>query len=452
MAVTGSQWRRVREAPAGDRVLAWAVLALMAISLFTAMNAVKLGVAGLPFRTFTVPLGVALVLLVRPGLIVDAVTELKRPLFLVLLFLLLGLGVSFVARNPPAAVFQLVIEAHVQAALTLVLVGVAWRLTSPRLVMLIFLGSFTLSALTSIFQFLGLDFAWGMRAFIGRLSNDPPITQSFYLDRWRALGLAFNPVILGTQACVAFAGFFAYRLWVTEGAILRRIDTQLMLMLAFCALVAITAGNRSPLLGFALFFLVYSAIAAPRVFAVALPLMLLVGTMAAGILAYLEDAGLRVADTNDSSAEGRPTLFRYGWQLFLDRPLGYGVVASSMNYAAGYSDLVRYMENPLVIRHYTLHNYFLLMLTQYGIGFVLLALLAIPRERRTWWGLLAFVPYIAHIAFHNAGPFLGDFLIWYVLPLFYPALRRFGTAPAPARDGGAGRKSWRRSDRQTRAA
>lgn len=431
---------------APGRGLALFVIAVLALTLFVSLNAIKLAVAGLPLRAILLPIAILATAVANPRLLADVLIEQRRILLVILLYMILAVIVSLLAHNPPDMILQQVVEIHLQALLAVIATGVSVHLSGPRPVMIALGIAFGFSGTVAFLQFLNIDIGWQARAYIGRITNDPKITQDFYTTRWRALGMAFNPVILGSQATIAFAGFFVYRIWVTGGAAIRRIDWSIFLVMLFCAAACIASGNRSPLLGFMIFTIFYIAFAAPKAAIIAAPLLIVAAAAAGGIMENLAALGLRVAQTGDSSSEGRATLALFGLTLFMDRPIGYGLAFSSIDFAGRYQQLVVHMPNPEVIRNFTLHNYFLLMLTKYGVGAILLLPLVLPRRKFVWWTVVGLTPYFGHVAFHNAGPLQGDVLIWFVLPLFFPAIAILAMQAPDTRRLAAG--SWRRQYRE----
>lgn len=393
-------------------------LLLFAMGLLLSICAVRLAVAGLPLRVLFMTACLGLVTLIAPQQLVHGAYTVRKAILVITLFALLGAVVSSVNGTSPVIIVQQIIEIHVQGIIGLILAAALVSLVGPRPVVIAFVASWGLSALFALGQALGLNFAWMARAIIGALMHDPPVTQIAYHTRYRALGLSFSPVHLATQACLAFAAIFAYRLYVTAGEAMRRIDWPIVAALAAVAVVCVASGNRSPLLGCVVFGAFYAWKVAPRVFTLAIPLVLLMAIAAVPIMSALENANVRVASTDDGSAEGRATQRYYGMRLFADRPLGYGLAFESTEHWAPYANEVIYMSNPMTIRNFALHNYFLMMLNKYGVMMLALLLLFVPRTRSEAYCWAGFVPYGVHIFFHNDGPLQGDFFIWYLLPLF----------------------------------
>jgi O-antigen ligase len=176
--------------------------------------------------------------------------------------------------------------------------------------------------------------------------------------------------------------------------------------------------------------------------------VLLLGIAAIPLMSALENSSVRVASTEDGSAEGRATQRYYGMRLLSDRPLGYGLAFESTEHWAPYADEVIYMSNPMTIRNFALHNYFLMMLNKYGVMMLALLLLLVPRSRSEALCWAGFVPYGVHIFYHNDGPLQGDFFIWYLLPLF--AIANSAMSARPPIEGAV--RPWSRTYRARQRA
>jgi hypothetical protein len=264
-------------------------------------------------------------------------------------------------------------------------------------------------------QALHIDLAWRLRAEIGRLMHDPPVTRFTYVTRYRVLGLCYSPVHFATQSCLALAALFYLRLDRTAGVTLR-LDWVVMAAAIVLAGLCVLTGNRSPLLGVFIFTAAYVAVTAPRLALALLPLMLIATLTAIPLLRTLSEAGLRVADVDNGSAAGRATLRAFGLFLIGQRPIGYGLTFDSLDYWTYFTHQASSLENPLVIRRWAVHNYYINILAKYGVLVIAALAVILPRTRSNAFLWLAFVPYCVHIFYHNDGPLQGDFLIFYILP------------------------------------
>ncbi len=419
--------------------------AFMIVTLLLSINAVKLGIGPLPLRGLTLIGALGAVTIVDPGALLKSVREAWRLLLIILCAAILGVIASMLNRADPAAVVQQVVEIHVQAILSVIGAYAIVTRFGPKVVLYGFLGAFGTSAIFALGQAAGLDAAWQARAMIGRLQGDPALTQDFYIRRYRALGLSYSPVLFGTQACVAIAAAYCLRLTArrnTGGG----VDWILICAIALCSLLSIATGNRSPLLGVVIFLFVYGIARSPKAVAAGLPILLILGLGAQPMLSALDQAGVRVASTDDGSAEGRSTLQRYGLFLVGQRPYGYGLTFDSTEHWQQFYSKGRYLVNPNSIRKWPLHNYYLLIIAKYGLLSLALVALAVPRRRTDLQFWLAFTPYMVHIFYHNDGPLQADFLIFYVLAVVtWLARRAQPQADAAATRAPAASKPWRRA-------
>lgn len=398
--------------------LYWVVLLLFALSAVCAIMLVRYSVSGVPLRTFFMMAALGLLVLGAPYALVEAVRDLRRILQVVAAFTVLGIIVSIFAGDGPGLIVQQVIEIHVQAVISLLVVRSLVKEMGVKPVLVIFLTAWGVSGIFAFLQGLGLDFAWKAREQLGELMR----AHIAYLGRERALGLSFTPIHLATQTCLALAAFYALRLYQSDGAILRRVDPKLLGMLLICGIVCISSGNRSPLLGIGIFGFCYLWTASRRLLMLAVPIVLIIAATGLAVMPMLEKSGVRVARSDDSSAEGRSTLRYLGVRLLQANPLGYGLGFKSTDYANEYDDEVIHMENPYAIRRHALHNYYLMTLNKYGILVLLILFVAAPRTRNELYCWIGFIPYMVHIYYHNDGPFQGDFFIWYLLPAFVTVL------------------------------
>jgi hypothetical protein len=113
---------------------------------------------------------------------------------------------------------------------------------------------------------------------------------------------------------------------------------------------------------------------------------------------------------SNSSSENRSTLRAYGYYLIERRPIGYGLTFdSTAKWPVFYKQSI-YLPNPSSIRNWALHNYYLNVLTKYGLLILFLVpwLLPYRREQILLW--MPFIPYLIHILYHNDGPLQGDTL------------------------------------------
>ncbi|HZH08733.1 MAG TPA: O-antigen ligase family protein [Lautropia sp.] len=377
-------------------------------------SAVKLAAGPLPLRVLTLFAAGMVLAVSDPAQMLASIRRFWRLLLVVTLAAVLASIVSIAAGTPGATLVTQLIEIHFQAIIGVMVAGTLALRLGVRAVTVALLIGFAITGIVAIAQALGVDPAWQARAFMGALTNDPPITRMPYETRERAMGMSFSPVVFATQACLILALLLALRLARPDEG--KRFDWW---VLAFCLIIAIfclATGNRSPLLGIAIFLGTYLAFTKPRASLVLVPAFLALALVAEPIIENVQETGVRAVKA-DSSSENRGTLRQFGILLLLDRPIGYGLDFNSTRYAEAHISALKYESSPYAIRLWTLHNYYLMALCKYGLFILLLIPFVMPRsgrQLRAWW---AFVPYMVHIFYHNDGPLQGDFIIFFILPL-----------------------------------
>jgi hypothetical protein len=395
--------------------LHWLALGLFALTVLLSIAAVKITIGPVPVRLLILIASSFCLLLADAETLTDSIRRSRWLILVVALTGLLGIVVSLLAGAPPADLMRQLLEIHVQSIFNAVVAYALILRFGIARPFYCFLAAFALSAVVAVGQALQIDAAWAARAAIGGLMRDDPLTQHWYLSRERALGLSFSPVHFGTQSCLAFAAVVLMRFGSADFSF-DRIDRKLVAaMLVLIALNALT-GNRSPLLGMVVFLAVYGLVVAPRIVLIALPVALTAALVLPILMESLSQVGVRVAETEDGSAAGRATLRAFGLFLLQQRPIGYGLTFESTDYWSSFAHRASYMDSWLAIRQYALHNYFLNVLNKYGILLLMVLPMIAPRNKRQLAMWFAFLPYIIHIYYHNDGPLLADFMIFFLLP------------------------------------
>lgn len=408
--------RRTSQARAKPGLFAWLTYLFLIAGVCFTIAGVKLGAGGLPYRALCFFAAMGTMLLSDPNGLYRDVLRARKLLLCIGAFALLGSVVSMFAGTGMGSIAREVIEIHVQGAIIVTLSYSLIRTMGLRRTLLALIIPVGITGAIAIAQALGIGPAWDLRATLGAMMNDPSMTRQFYEQRERALGVSFSPVHVATQTCVAFAAFFIWRLYRNPD-LMRKLDMPLMMAWAAAVLVCISSGNRSPILGFAVFMMVYGIMAEPRRFMMALPLLIMAAVIGFEVMLMLGDSGARFAQTDDSSAAGRSTLAKFGFWLILDRPLGWGFSFNSVDHWQGYAHDVIYEPNPLSIRRWPPHNAYILLLAKYGILAIPIILAILPRTRLGWLAWFAFLPYGIHIYFHNDGPMMSDNLVWIAISM-----------------------------------
>lgn len=384
------------------------------VVMFLSIAFVKWSAGPLPVRSVLLLACAGLIAVFDTDTFMRTLRDLWKILLLVVVIGALGLVVSFINSAPLSDALRQIAELHIQALVSIIVAyAIALRM-GARTVIYGYLGVFAISAVFALGQALNIDFAWQARAMIGHLQGDPPLTQDFYVTRYRALGLSYSPVLFGTEACLAVAALFG--LSISRRGI-RPVGPDWILVAGslVIAMTCVATGNRSPLLGIGAFLILYLLWQAPRQSFILLPLMAIAAAVATPALNHIQDAGVRVVRTEDGSSQGRGTLRAYGYFLIGRKPIGYGLTFESMDHWQDFMHQARYMENPLVFRNWPLHNYYLNMLAAYGVLIALFAFFVVPRNRTQAIMWMGYSAYLIHIFFHNNGPLKGDFVFFFLL-------------------------------------
>lgn len=440
---------RFRRDNAYEIILLW----LFAIDLFLSIAMTGWGVGGLPVRTLFVFMILGLLIVFSMRTVTEALNR-EWPILLIIGYLaFVALVVSVVQATSPGIIVTQLVQLHVQAAIGLVVGYCLMRLCGPNAVGLVFLGMIGVSAFFAVLQFVHIGgIGWGVFDFFAHFEKRAVDDEFFYDIHERAMGLSYSPPIFGEQLCLAFAVSLALAI-LRDGdlRLFKRLDWRVFAAAAVMAFCCLVTGNRSPLLGVMAFLAVYIVVVRPIAGAAVLLAVALAVPALQHLVSAASSTGLRVLTADNGSSEGRGVLTAYGLQLFASNPLGYGVAFDSTNYWQYYWAEFRTYENPQAIATHALHNCYLMLLNKNGI----LSLAVVPFVLWMMWKrrfvALLFIPYLVHANYHNDGPLQGDFLLWYVLPLFglLPLSRRVaapqarlaaaGVTPGPAWTGLDGR-------------
>ncbi len=388
---------------------------------------VRLSIGGLPVRLVFVVALLGLISLYTPGLIICSVVDQRNQIFLILFLTCCAMVSSALVGDGFTYSIGQVVQIHIQAILGLILGYCVISIAGYKSTVAMFLLPIAISSIFAAFQFAGFSPAWSVYDALSTLQPRDLADFEGFDTHYRALGLSYSPVHLGTQICLAFAVIFAYRVSQSgRDAIMATLDRKLILTVATFGIVAICSGNRSPMLGLAIFFCVYLASAKPMLGLVAGLFVAAAVLLGDTIVEAMNSSGLRTFNTENSSGEGRLVLSVYGSMLIFYRPFGYGLSFDSVAHYSEYWDWLKNYPNSEAITIHALHNYYLMFINKHGV----LALFVIPYLFRSFsrnlLGVLAFVPYLVHIFYHNDGPLQADFMFWYIIPLvaqnpaFYP--------------------------------
>jgi hypothetical protein len=399
--------------------LGFVVASCFAASMAFSVYLVKYAIMGVPVRALFAFAIAGLVGLARPVLVLQIWREFRFVFLLIFAMALIGYFASAVSGTGHGQIARKLIEIHFQAFVGVLVGAMTYHLCGARKMIWIFGIVVGLSTAVALLQFLDVAAAWEWRSTLGAMQPleiiDDGSTDPF-LDR--AMGLSFSPIHIATQLSLLFACMIVFMMSDKgEDAVFGRVNMQVLVITAVFILTSVISGNRSPLLGYVLFLAVYvwkSNAKMAIIFAMAgivtIPILEQLPTI-------LQELGLRVGNTEDGSAQGRLVLQYYGLLLFLGHPYGYGLGFESTRHWPQYWDYVKNFENADAVTMHALHNYYLLVLNKYGflvLGVAAVVLWKLLGHRSK---LVAFIPYMVHIFYHNDGPFQSDFIFWYLLPI-----------------------------------
>jgi hypothetical protein len=378
------------------------------------VGAMTWSIAGIPVRSAAAVAGIVVLAASDPLRATGALYRVRGLLLLIAGVALLGVAVSLFNGLGVPKLLRELLEIHIQSAVFLLLTAIAASICGGTTVVLLFVGAVGVSAAFAVAQFLGVEAAWNVRDAIADLTH-----EVVRYDRLRSPGLANTAIALATHLTLALAALLVWRQRLAEAVgAPRRFDPMALGAIAAFSLACLASGNRSPILGAALFLIIYAAVRAPRGFLLAAPLLVLSVPLVGLAVESLQGTGLRAFTLGDKSSEGRETLIAYGIKLLQERPIGYGLGFDPKEYWGEHADFLLQFSNPGPVTQFELHNYVLTMLNCYGIGILMFVPTALIMMRRNATVLLAFLPYGVHIMFHNYGPLAkNDALVFAVFAI-----------------------------------
>ncbi|GAA0731497.1 hypothetical protein GCM10009106_12070 [Sphingomonas japonica] len=356
-----------------------------------------------------------------------AVRRLKWFMRTALVVTAIGMLASALSGDGVWEIIQAAVEISVQALVLMVLTAIVAEICGSRAVFMAFVMVIGVSAVVAVAQFVGVDGAWGLRGAIASLQGDALVLPNDGLDGSgiRAVGLSYSKTILGAQICLALAAY--YLMFVTPQPDRRSLrltlsQPRVAIGLVLLCIVAFASGNRSPILGGAIFFLLIVSQSKPRLFTITLVGIATVALLAEPVLSLLRASGSRIFETSDNSSLIRGTLTHYGLMLFLDNPLGYGLSFDPTLHAAEFVARLHNDPNKYAIFRYPLHNYLFSIINIYGVLILGVAFWVWDLIRRNLSVFIIFTPYVIHIMFHNSGPFYQNEIFFWLVAGALPKL------------------------------
>lgn len=396
---------------------------------------VRASLGGLPVRIVLLLCAISFMAIYSPSLLLQAVKDCRYLIFLLVYFAACAAFSSIINDSPAETIVGQLVEIHLQAIVSLVAFYVMSFYLGPSRFIKLFSIPIAFSVLIAVLQFAGFNPAWSLYDIVAAMQPQSTEELEFFDPHYRALGLSYSPVHLGTQICLVFAlcfGYFTRK--VGQRYIFKQRGQTLVAIAVFCFIAAaLVSGNRSPLLGIFAFITVYLFRCRP---ALAILLLCLIPAFLALqplLIEMLNATGIRAFNTENSSGEGRAALRAFGILLFLDQPFGYGLAFDSTQHWWKYWNQIQSYENAEAITIHALHNFYLVTLNKHGILMILSIVWLIPKILRNATPLMGFIPYAVHCYYHNAGPTNGDFMFWFIVPVFVMHFTANSRQPRPTR-------------------
>ncbi|CAA6821167.1 MAG: O-antigen ligase [uncultured Thiotrichaceae bacterium] len=368
-------------------------------------------VAGLPLRSFFVIFCGGLVLLQGSSY----VTDLKLLNISYALLSMLGLLVSVINQIDNGVIFAGLFRL-LQSYLVIVsgyylLVNFGYKVI-PYTVLAVAVPS----AVVGILQAMGMDFAWQIREMLGAVQNTAishEITEVFVNNRSRPPGL----LLFAIPQTYLLLTALAMSLFLYIRAYERGEDTHTFLFLTTVVFVGCVSSETRSAIGAAAILILltfwrvnFTLLAGAGI---AMTMVLMGSQIYSAQLPVKTDAETRVLSFTDDSAKGRMTLYKYGTELVLQSPLGYGYGFNSKEVAPEYfsneKNIFEYAPTAKVQYLTEVHNALLNITHIYGvIGLAIFVIFVYQLSVVRWFFTFVLVGYLLNAFFHNNGIMLGD--------------------------------------------
>lgn len=293
------------------------------------------------------------------------------------------------------------------------------------------------SALVGIMQGLDVQFAWKLQSVLASIQNKE-ISDEIQSQITEALLRPPGLSLYAIPQTYMLLGALALNLYlVLQNRYSPRFQ-MVALVVAVMLAGGIFASETRSAMGAALLMpaLIYLFLFPARVIPAA-GLLVLLGGVAFVLLADKAGMDSRLVSLDDASAAGRSTLYKYGTELFLQRPFGYGFNFDTVEYA------VEYFVNDNNIFHYEpsekahfivpVHNSILNLVHTFGFSGVLLLVYYVYKlVGRAWYRAVFILGAFVNSIFHNAGILSNDLFMDMVIAVMLYELYRQNTAASAA--------------------
>ena len=293
------------------------------------------------------------------------------------------------------------------------------------------------SALVGIMQGLDVQFAWTLQSVLASIQNKE-ISDEIQSQITEALLRPPGLSLYAIPQTYMLLGALALNLYLV---LQNRYSPRFQMVALVVAVIlagGIFASETRSAMGAALLMpaLIYLFLFPARVIPAA-GLLVLLGGVAFVLLADKAGMDSRLVSLDDASAAGRSTLYKYGTELFLQRPFGYGFNFDTVEYA------VEYFVNDNNIFHYEpsekahfivpVHNSILNLVHTFGFSGVLLLVYYVYKlVGRGWYRAVFILGAFVNSIFHNAGILSNDLFMDMVIAVMLYELYRQNTAASAA--------------------
>ncbi len=366
--------------------------------------------AGLPVRSFLILLAGGLVMLLDS----TVMSKLRTVNLVYLLLAIIGLVISLTNN----VTLGNIANGELKLLQSYLMILVAYYVIEQfgiRTLIFTIVGIALPSALLGIMQGVGINTAWKLHALLTSIQNkelsDEIRTQiTEVLMRPPGLTLYAIPQTYMLLSALILTLYFA---------ILNRDNPRIQLMTLASSVILILgifASETRSAMGAALFMpaIVYLLLFPARAIPATGLLVLL------GVLAYVwmgggggSDVDSRMVSLDDASAAGRSTLYKYGFELFLQQPFGYGFNFDTVEYAVEYfvngRNLFDYEPGEKAQYIVPVHNSILNLIHTYGFaGLLLLGYYLYRIAGGNRYRVVFIIGAFLNSLFHNAGILSND--------------------------------------------
>ncbi len=380
--------------------------------------------AGLPVRSFMILLVGGLVVMRDYGVLFRLGLVSKVYALLAMLGLLVSLANNVSPGN--------IVNGELKLLQSYLMVLVAFFVVEQygfRMLAYLVIGIALPSALVGIMQGLEVQFAWKLHGMLMGVQNkelSDEIQSQISEALLRSPGLSLYAI---PQTYMLLGALILNLYLVLQNRDNPRIQA-VAVVVSVILIGGIFASETRSAMGAALLMpaLIYVFLFPARVLPIA-GLLVLLGGVAAVLLADKVGLDSRLVSLDDASAVGRGTLYKYGTELFLQQPFGYGFNFDTVEYAVNYfindNNLFRYEPNEKAHYIVPVHNSILNLVHTFGFaGILLLGYYVYRLIGWSWYRAVFIMGAFVNSLFHNAGILSNDLFMDIVIAVMVYELYR----------------------------